>query len=197
LDSEEITPSQLNQILEKITLNFNQIHTQNLSEKLNNIMNSLIFQESFENKEKFLIENDRKWSEFIRSLNEIKSLRKIQTDINMANQSLNYKSQILTDKETSQNNINISRMNNTQKLRGEVLNKELSLYKVLNKKFETKVNMFQNLVHNELIKNHLEIENITKLENTKVVNFQKIPGDILEVVKEMVLEIQSHGEKKL
>ena len=169
---------------------------QNLSEKLNNLINLLIFQESFENKEKFLIEDDRKWLEFIRFLNQVKSLRKIQTDVNTANQSLNHKNQILADKETSQNNINIFKMNNTQKLRGEVLNKELSLYDVLNKKFETEVNIFQNLVHNELIKNHLEIGNIPKLESAKVVNFQKIPGDILEIVKDMVLEIQPHGEKK-
>ncbi len=77
-----------------------------------------------------------------------------------------------------------------------VLNKELSLYDFLNKRFEIKVNIFQNLVHNELIKNHLEIGNITKLENTPVVNFQKISGDISEIVKDMVLEIQPHGEKK-
>jgi len=66
LDSEKIAPSQLNQILEKITFNFNQTHMQNLSEKLNNLINLLIFQESFENKEKFLIEDDRKWLEFIK-----------------------------------------------------------------------------------------------------------------------------------
>jgi len=248
LDSEEITPFQLNQILEKITFNFNQIHTKNLSKKLNNIMNSLKFQESFENREKFLIEDDRKWLEFIRSLNEIKSLRKIQTDINMANQSLNHKSQILADKETFQNNINISQMNNTQKLNENLslrfkkfenkdfninnlvdsyseekylnlnrmpyqLNKENLIFKnIINENiknndlvfkkgeiFDKKLSFyetFQNLVHNELIKNHLEIGNITKLESAKVINFQKIPRDILEIVKDMVLEIQPHGEKK-
>ncbi|RLF49874.1 MAG: hypothetical protein DRN19_05400 [Thermoplasmata archaeon] len=177
----------------------------------------------------------------------------------MPNQSLNCKNQSLVDKETFQNNVDISQMDNTQKLnenlslrfkrfenkdfninnlvdsyseekcsnsnnltdqfnkensifknnineniennnlvfkkRG-VLNKELSLYDFLNKRFEIKVNIFQNLVHNELIKNHLEIGNIPKLESAKVVNFQKIPGDILEIVKDMVLEIQPHGEKK-
>ena len=259
LNSEEITPSQSNQILEKVTFNFDHIHMENLLERLNNIMNLLEFQESFENKENFLIGDDRKWLEFIRFLNEIKSLIKIQADINMPNQSLNHKSQSLVDKETFQNNVDISQMDNTQKLnenlslrfkrfenkdfninnlvdsyseekcsnsnnltdqfnkensifknnineniennnlvfkkRG-VLNKELSLYDFLNKRFETKVNIFQNLVHNELIKNHLEIGNITKLENTPVVNFQKISGDISEIVKDMVLEIQPHGEKK-
>ncbi|MCU4137697.1 MAG: Flagellar hook-length control protein FliK [Thermodesulfobacteria bacterium] len=248
LDSEKIAPSQLNQILEKITFNFNQTHMQNLSEKLNNLINLLIFQESFENKEKFLIEDDRKWLEFIRFLNQVKSLRKIQTDVNTANQSLNHKNQILTDKETSQNNINISQMNNTQKLNENLslrfkkfekknfninnlvnsyseekylnlnkipdqLNKENLIFKnIINENiknndlvlkkgevFDKKLSFyetFQNLVHNELIKNHLEIGNIPKLESAKVVNFQKIPGDILEIVKDMVLEIQPHGEKK-
>ena len=248
-----------NQILEKVTFNFDHIHMENLLERLNNIMNLLEFQESFENKEKFLIGDDRKWLEFIRFLNEIKSLIKIQADVNIPNQSLNHKNQNLVDKETFQNNVDISQMDNTQKLnenlslrfkrfenkdfninnlvdsyseekcsnsnnltdqfnkensifknnineniennnlvfkkRG-VLNKELSLYDFLNKRFEIKVNIFQNLVHNELIKNHLEIGNITKLENTPVVNFQKISGDISEIVKDMVLEIQPHGEKK-
>ena len=221
---------------------------QNLSEKLNNLINLLIFQESFENKEKFLIEDDRKWLEFIRFLNQVKSLRKIQTDVNTANQSLNHKNQILTDKETSQNNINISQMNNTQKLNENLslqfkkfekknfninnlvnsyseekylnlnrmpdqLNKENLIFKnIINENiknndlvlkkgevFDKKLSFyetFQNLVHNELIKNHLEIGNIPKLESAKVVNFQKIPGDILEIVKDMVLEIQPHGEKK-
>ncbi len=248
LDSEKIAPSQLNQILEKITFNFNQTHTENLSEKLNNLINLLIFQESFENKEKFLIEDDRKWLEFIRFLNQVKSLRKIQTDVNISNQSFNHKNQILADKKTFQNNINISQMNNTQKLNenlslrfkkfekknfniNNLVNsyseeKYLNLNKMpdqLNKKnlifkniineniknndlvfkkgevFDKKLSLydtFQNLVHNELIKNHLEIGNITKLESAKVVNFQKIPGDILEIIKDMVLEIQPYGEKK-
>ena len=248
LDSEKIAPSQLNQILEKITFNFNQTHMQNLSEKLNNIMNLLEFQKSFENKEKFLIKDDRKWLEFIRFLNQVKSLRKIQTDVNISNQSFNHKNQILADKETFQNNINISQMNNTQKLNENLslrfkkfekkdfninnlvnsyseekylnlnkmpdqLNKENLIFKnIINENiknndlvlkkgevFDKKLSFyetFQNLVHNELIKNHLEIGNITKLENTPVVNFQKIPGDILEIIKDMVLEIQPHGEKK-
>ena len=248
LDCEKIAPSQLNQILEKITFNFNQTHMRNLSEKLNNIMNSLEFQESFENKEKFLIEDDRKWLEFIRFLNQVKSLRKIQTDVNISNQSFNHKNQILADKKTFQNNINISQMNNTQKLNENLslrfkkfekknfninnlvnsyseekylnlnrvpdqLNKENLIFKnIINENiknndlvfkkgevFDKKLSLydtFQNLVHNELIKNHLEIGNITKLESAKVVNFQKIPGDILEIIKDMVLEIQPYGEKK-
>ncbi len=248
LDSEKIVPSQLNQILEKITFNFNQTYTENLSEKLNNLINLLIFQESFENKEKFLIEDDRKWLEFIRFLNQVKSLRKIQTDVNISNQSFNHKNQILADKKTFQNNINISQMNNTQKLNENLslrfkkfekknfninnlvnsyseekylnlnrmpdqLNKENLIFKnIINENiknndlvfkkgevFDKKLSLydtFQNLVHNELIKNHLEIGNITKLESAKVVNFQKIPGDILEIIKDMVLEIQPYGEKK-
>lgn len=57
-------------------------------------------------------------------------------------------------------------------------------------------NNFQKIFDVSLIKSDFRMENLVKVEHTKIIDFQKFPEGFLEMIKEMSLEIQPEGEKK-
>jgi hypothetical protein len=86
--------------------------------------------------------------------------------------------------------------NDLEVKKGEILKEELKLYNSLERKFKMEENNFQKIFDVSLIKSDFRMENLVKVEHTKIIDFQKFPEGFLEIIKEMSLEIQPEGEKK-
>uniref|UniRef100_A0A7C4JRS9 Flagellar hook-length control protein FliK n=1 Tax=Thermodesulfobacterium geofontis TaxID=1295609 RepID=A0A7C4JRS9_9BACT len=86
--------------------------------------------------------------------------------------------------------------NDLEVKKGEILKEEFKLYNFLERKFKMEENNFQKIFDVSLIKSDFRMENLVKVEHTKIIDFQKFPEGFLEMIKEMSLEIQPEGEKK-
>jgi len=86
--------------------------------------------------------------------------------------------------------------NDLEVKKGEILKEEFKLYNFLERKFKMEENNFQKIFDVNLIKSDFRMENLVKVEHTKIIDFQKFPEGFLEMIKEMSLEIQPEGEKK-